>query len=80
MLTTQLTGIVRGHTIELEGESGLPNGQRVAVQIQPVPARLPPGEGLRRAFGAWADDVAGLDQFLESNRVNRKRSRREVET
>ena len=41
--------------------------------------RLPPGEGLRRAFGTWAEDAEELDQFLEWNRQQRQLGRREIE-
>jgi hypothetical protein len=57
-----LTGIVRGKTIELERDAGLPDGQEVSVVLRP---KLPPGEGLRRAFGSWADDPDGVDRFVE---------------
>jgi hypothetical protein len=36
---------------------------------------LPPGEGLRRAFGAWADDAEDVDRFLEWTYAQRKRDR-----
>jgi hypothetical protein len=85
-----LKGVVRGKTIELEQESGLPDGQDVLVRVEPVPATaqmhpgwaeakrqldelrdefkgLPPGEGLRRAFGAWADQSDEVDRFVEEN-------------
>lgn len=55
-------GVVRGKTIELERESGMPEGQVVSVVLRPA---LPPGEGLRRSFGAWADDAKGLDEFVQ---------------
>ena len=73
-------GVVRDHSIILERGSGLPDGQRVTVQVQPAVSTLPPGEGLKRAFGAWADDAQALEQFLESNRLNRKHSKPEIET
>lgn len=57
-----LKGIVRGKTIELDQDAGLPDGQEVSILIRP---KLPPGEGLRRAFGAWADDPEGVDRFVE---------------
>jgi hypothetical protein len=49
----------------------------VQVTVQPWPGgqNLPPGEGLRRAFGAWAEDGKSLDQFLEWNRQQRKMDR-----
>ena len=76
---TVLKGVVHGKTIELEDESGLPDGQQVNVTVQPVQERLAPGEGLRRAFGAWADDADELDSFLEWNRQQRKIGRPEIE-
>jgi uncharacterized protein (DUF433 family) len=40
-------------------------------------ARLP--VGLRRSFGAWAEDADELDRFLDWNRQRRKRSRPEID-
>jgi uncharacterized protein YdhG (YjbR/CyaY superfamily) len=40
---------------------------------------MPPGEGLRRSAGAWADDPQGLEEFLEWNRQQRKNGRRELD-
>jgi len=55
--TVIVKGVVRGRTIELESEPGLPEGQLVSVVLRPA---LPPGEGLRRSFGAWASDSHSL--------------------
>jgi hypothetical protein len=74
-------GVVHGKTIELDDETGLPDGQEVSVMLQPVKQgeqRLPPGEGLRRAFGGWAEDTEELDAYLEWNRQQRKKSRPEI--
>ena len=40
----------------------------------PIPGtgHVVPGEGLRRAFGAWSDDAEELDRYLEWNRQQRK--------
>ncbi|HEV3204979.1 MAG TPA: hypothetical protein VGY77_11375 [Gemmataceae bacterium] len=66
---TTLKGIIHGKTIELEQEPGLPDGQTVAVTVQPLQdKRLPPGEGIRRSAGAWADDPKGLEEYLEQLR------------
>ena len=35
--------------------------------------------GLRRSFGAWAEDADELDKYLEWSRQQRKLSRREIE-
>jgi uncharacterized protein (DUF433 family) len=144
---TALKGIIRGKSIELVEETGLPDGQEVSVEIQPIAGKKPaaepplpwwltrlevnpgirPGkfvvkgtplvaddlvgrleEGwsdeqlrqahadlgpedlaalreyaklpleMRRSFGAWADDAAELDKYLEWNRQQRKISRKEI--
>ena len=77
-----IKGVMHGKTIELFQEPGLPEEQEVTVTLQPVEAaarRLPPGEGLRRSFGAWADDAKELDEFVEESRRSRKRHRAEIE-
>jgi hypothetical protein len=74
-------GVVHGKTIELDEETGLSDGQEVNVIVQPVgPGEqcLPPSEGLRRAFGGWAEDAEELDAYLEWNRQQRKISRSEM--
>lgn len=135
--TVVLKGVVHGTTIQLERESGLPDGEAVRLEIRPLgpaagwldrivvaPAGRPvikgtliPAEdvarlldqgrtaaeirqaypdlteedleavrqyacvppGLRRSFGAWAEDEEELDEYLEWNRRQRKVGRREVE-
>jgi hypothetical protein len=97
-----LRGIVRGRTIELETEIGLPDGQNVTVLVEAITnsslvpiaktetqrrwnmaqaevAHLQPGEGLKRSFGAWADDADELDNYLKVNRQRRKISRPGIE-
>ena len=74
-------GVIHGKTIELAQEPGLAKGQEVIVTLKPVEPnelRLPPGEGLRRAFGGWAEDADELDKFLEEARRARKRNRPEL--
>jgi hypothetical protein len=102
--STPLRGVVRGRTIELESEPGLPDGQKVAVTVEAVAGpsvtpnaatqtdaqrrwstaqsqveNLVPGEGLRRSFGAWAEDAEELDDYLASNRRRRKFGRPGIE-
>jgi hypothetical protein len=74
------SGIVRGSSIDLERPVGLPDGQEVTVVVRPSNGveRRPPGEGLRRSAGAWSDDPAGLNEYLEWNRQQRKQSRPEI--
>jgi hypothetical protein len=80
---SDLRGVVHGRTIQLDEDTGLPEGQPVRVTVQPLAddeLLSSPGEGLRRAFGAWADDAEDLDKYLEWNRRQRKIGRPELET
>ena len=77
-----LKGVIHGKTIELAEEPELPDGQEVSVTLKPIEARqgrLPPGEGLRRSFGGWAEDTEELDEFLVWNRQQRRIDRPEIE-
>jgi hypothetical protein len=78
---TVAQGVVHGKTIELRNELGLPDGHEVTVTVQPMGRadRLPPGEGIRRSAGAWAEDAEELDKYLEWNRQQRKVGRAEIE-
>ncbi len=84
-MTTSLTlnGRVHGRTIEFDQPLPCVEGEQVLVTLVPVSASttkmLPPGEGLRRAFGAWADDGDALDQFVEETYAARKLDRPEVD-
>ena len=76
-----MSGRIRGRTIELDTESGLPDGQTVTVTVEPAlrqAATETTFEALRRAAGSWSDDPDGLDRFLEWNRLQRKINRREL--
>ena len=78
-----LRGVIHGKTIELEQESGLPDGQAVAVTVQPINEKarmLAPGEGIRQSAGGWAEDAESLDEFLEWNRRQRKVGRKEIDS
>ncbi|MFL5243272.1 MAG: hypothetical protein ACJ8FY_14295 [Gemmataceae bacterium] len=77
---TILRGTVHGKTIELEAESGLPEGQQVTVtlELQKQTENQSYLEALKRAAGSWSDDPEGLDRFLEWNRQQRKFNRREL--
>ena len=75
---TMLRGVITGKIIELERESGLPSGQEILVTIEQAKLTvdkeegITPGEGLRRSFGAWAEDAEELDKYLEWTRQQRK--------
>jgi hypothetical protein len=78
-MAISLKGVIHGKTIELEQAVNLPDGQEVTVIVQPSESgkKHIAGEGLRRSFGGWSDDIEGLDKYLEWNRQQRKRTRRE---
>ena len=65
-----LKGVIHGKTIELERAPGLPDGQAVSVVVRAAPQQQP-GDGLRSAFGAWADDAEALEAFLLQVRRDR---------
>ena len=66
-------GVVHGKVIHLEADTGLPDGQEVTVSVQPLAARrATAGEGLQSSAGAWADDVDGIEAYLEENRRTRQ--------
>jgi hypothetical protein len=75
-MTKTIHGRAHGRTIELDEDLGVPDGQEVLITVQTVPTTapgsLPPGEGLRRAFGAWARETEEVDTFLAWNREQRK--------
>lgn len=81
MASTIFKGIVHGKKIELDREPGLPDGEAVTVKLETAPAgvKLPPGEGIRRAAGAWADEAEEVDKFLEWTRQQRKLDRPGIE-
>jgi hypothetical protein len=72
--TVNVKGVVHGKIIELEQDSGLPDGQAVSVALRPT---LAPGEGLRAAFGAWSEDAQGLDEFVDQLYRDRQDGRTE---
>jgi hypothetical protein len=82
-MTKTIHGRAHGKTIELDEDLGIPDGQEVRVTVEALapsqPGQLSSGEGLRRAFGAWAEDADDLDRFLEWNRGQRKVGRREID-
>ncbi len=67
-----IKGIAHGRTIELECDSGIPDGQAVSVVLRPM---LPRGDGLRQAFGSWRHDGQGLEPFLREVYENRQDDR-----
>ncbi|HEX6984877.1 MAG TPA: hypothetical protein VF170_05845 [Planctomycetaceae bacterium] len=78
--TGELRGVVRGRTIELETETGLPDGSAVTVRLSGNRPELSDDEArdrLTRLAGAWAgDDDEGFEKFLKWNYEQRDRGSR----
>lgn len=70
-----LKGVIHGRQIELDQDSGWPDGQEVTVLVIPA---LPRGEGIRQSAGGWADAGAELDLWLEEMRRSREYERAEA--
>jgi hypothetical protein len=76
MTIKKLHGTVRGKTIELEEEVGVPEGQKVEVQVRTITATTKhSGDGLRRTEGALADDTE-WDAIMDEIHQRRKLERR----
>ncbi len=73
-MTKIMHGVVRGKTIELDQEAGVPEGQEVEIAIRTIlPATRTEawGEGLRRCAGALAN-IPGLSEDMEKILGERK--------
>jgi hypothetical protein len=79
---TNIRGVVRGRTIQLEEDLTVPDGETVTVTIAyeaPLASGSLSKTSLIQAAGSWTDDE-GLDEFLEWNRQQRQQSRPEIES
>jgi len=80
-MTELMHGVVRGKTIELDREIGVPEGQEVEVAIRTIGTpggQEPWGAGLRRSAGALAG-IPGLDEDMDEILCERRTARfREV--
>ena len=76
----EMRGSIRGQTVVLLEDPGLPDGSIVSVSLNPRPLSDEEKRAtLLRLAGAWADDAEELDRYLEWNRRQRKVNRREIE-
>ncbi|MBM4068180.1 MAG: hypothetical protein FJ271_04460 [Planctomycetes bacterium] len=68
-----LQGKIHGHTVELNRNPGLPDGQDAEVHLRVIPLKKNWGEGLQRCAGAMADEwTVEDDQILEQISQERK--------
>ena len=75
-----LKGVIHGKRIELEIDAGLPEGQQVAVILQPMtePERWR-GDGIRQSAGGWGDAGDEFDAWLAEMQRSRQKDRRELQ-
>jgi hypothetical protein len=82
-MLSSVKGVAHGKTIQLDEEPGPPDGERVNVTLElvaPLDAQATDQmkQMLRRAAGAWSDDIDGLNRYLEWNRGRRNAGRSEL--
>ena len=70
-----INGIIHGKPIELDEATGLADGQSVVVFVR---EKLPPGEGIRRSAGSWADVGLEFDEWLAEVRGHRDAENRDA--
>jgi hypothetical protein len=70
-MTRQAQGVIHGKTIELDGDLGIADGQRVFVQIRVAQAPRAWGEGILRSAGIAAD-VPGFDEAFDQIQRDRQ--------
>jgi hypothetical protein len=70
-----LQGIIHGRIIELFDDPGVPDGERVAVQLQQLPGSDEASaarRGVSKSAGAWADfpEMDEIMARIERDRTN----------
>ncbi len=68
-MAVSVHGILNGRHIDLESETGLPGGTRVAVRIEPEPLNAEQRKQLAASlFGACADDPTFAEAVADVER------------
>ena len=70
-MTRQVEGVIHGKTIELDGDLGIADGQRVFVQVRVARAPRVWGEGILRSAGIAAN-VPGFDEAFKQIQRDRQ--------
>lgn len=68
-------GIVRGKTIELDEDLGLPDGGHVEIVVRTAAGSETWGDGIRRSAGGWVN-YPEVDAVLEQIHQQRQSERR----
>lgn len=79
-LPFEVSGTVYGGHIEVEGDLGLPDGQRVTIVLKPP--RPTPEEAkaiIERLAGSWADEGPEFDEYIRNCRKEIPGERPELE-
>ena len=74
-MTKTIHGKIRGKTIELDEDLGVPEGQEVEVQVRIVGPARKWGEGILRTAGALADDPEWdviMEQIYQDRNLERR--------
>jgi len=74
-MTKKLHGTIHGKTIELVENPGVPDGQKVELQLDLIPSVSNWGDGIRRSAGGWAD-FPEMDDIMQKVHNARKLERR----
>ena len=76
MGSKRLRGVIHGKTIELEGESGIADGEKVEIVLRQVGPdhKRRPGEGFLRTEGALESDLH-WDAIMDDIHLSRKLER-----
>ncbi len=69
----QIQGVVHGRSIELDEDLGIPDGQRVSVQVRAAAPSRTWGEGILRSAGIAAD-VPGFDEAFAQVQRDREQA------
>jgi hypothetical protein len=72
-MVKQIQGVVHGRTIELDEDLGIPDGERVNVQVRAAAPSPAWGAGILRSAGIAAD-VPGFDEAFEQVQRDREQA------
>lgn len=76
---TNIRGVIRGRTIELEQELSVPDGAEVTISIRTTVPDEEAKQRLLEAFGALADCSDEVDEFNAWYRAERHRGTERME-
>ena len=79
-LNSKIAGTVHGRLIEVDGDLGLPDGQRVTVVLKlPRPTTDEARAIITRLAGAWAEEGPEFEEYVRNCRRELPNERPELE-